>query len=60
MAFLQKKPLEMELQEVKDRVLKICAAIDRETDADTVNTLQNILWEHIQRRDSLQALIDQA
>ena len=58
-AFLQKKPLEMELQEVKDRVLKICAAIDRETNADTVSTLQSVLWGHIQRRDYLQALIDQ-
>lgn len=53
-ALQNKAPLEMELQEVKERVLKICAAIDRETDNRAIDTLQSVLWEHIQRRDCLQ------
>lgn len=57
-AFLQEKPLQMELHEVQERIQKICAAIQREEDSKVINSLQNVLWEHIKRETQLKELLN--
>ena len=55
-----RQPLLLELQEVNARINKICSAIDSEPDAAAVDRLQTALYKHIQKRDRLQELVDQA